>query len=192
MVNPGNIITNENKNRYLGRLVKITELYEDNTKTDGNNLHFLKDLSKNLIFRIQTPIRDDDYYLNSYVKIKPIKHYNYDMIGSDEMFIEVPDTFDDIDYITFPYVVELVTGSGLSERMRSDNILTKYRERGRRRRLAVTEHPAETSALPIHSHIRSSNPWSFNSSVIVNTINGQVEVELPMEVMRIIGRYLER
>jgi hypothetical protein len=192
MVNPGNIITNENKNRYLGRLVKITELYEDNTKTDGNNSHFLKDLSKNLIFRIQTPFRDDDYYLNSYVKIKPIKHYNYDMIGRDEMFIEVPDTIDDIDYITFPYVVELVTGSGLSERMRSDNILTKSRERGRRRRLAVTEHPAETSALPIHSHIRSSNPWSFNSSVIVNTINGPVEVELPMEVMRIIGRYLER
>jgi hypothetical protein len=42
MVNPGNIITNENKNRYLGRLVKVTELYSDNTKTDGNTTHFFK------------------------------------------------------------------------------------------------------------------------------------------------------
>lgn len=192
MVNPGNIITNENKNRYLGRLVKITELYPDNTKTDGNTTHFLKDISEEkIIFRIQTPFREDDYYLDKYVKIKPIKYYNWDMLGRDELYIEIPDTIDDIDYLSYPYVVELVTGSGLSKSMRSENMLNKSRIRTRRRRLALTEHPAETSVLPLNYHIRSTNPLSFNSSVILNTEEGQVEVELPQEIMEIISKYVE-
>ncbi len=192
MVNPRNIITNENKNRYLGRLVKITELYPDNTKTDGDTTHFLKDISEEkIIFRIQTPFREDDYYLDKYVKIKPIKYYNWDMLGRDELYIEIPDTIDDINYMLFPYVVELVTGSGLSENMRSENILNRSRVRTRRRRLALTEHPAETSVLPLNYHIRSQNPLAFNSSVIVNTDDGPEEIELPEEVMRIISRYVE-
>lgn len=192
MVNPANIITNENKNRHLGRLVKIIELYPDNTKTDANNLHFLKDMSnKNIIFRIQTPFREDNFYLDDYVKIKPIKYYTYDMIGREELFIKLPDTIDDINYMLFPYVVELVTGSGLSENMRSENILNRSRVRTRRRRLALTEHPAETSVIPLHTHIRSQNPLAFNSSVIVNTDDGPEEIELPEEVMRIISRYVE-
>ena len=104
MVNPGNIITNQNKNRYLGRLVKITELYPSN-KTDGFGDYFLKDLSEqNLIFRIQTPFREDEDYLNDYVKIKPVRNYNFDMIGRNEIFIGIPDTINDINYMLFPYV----------------------------------------------------------------------------------------
>jgi hypothetical protein len=174
MVNPGNIITNENKNRYLGRLVKITELYPDNTKTDGDTTHFLKDISEEkIIFRIQTPFKTDGYYLDKYVKIKPIKYYNWDMLGRDELFIEIPDTIDDINYMLFPYVVELVTGSGLSENMRSENMLNKSR------------------ILPLNYHIRSTNPLSFNSSVILNTKEGQIEVELPQEIMEIISKYVK-
>ena len=191
MVNPGNIITNQNKNRYLGRLVKITELYPSN-ETDGYGDHFLKDLSEqNLIFRIQTPFREDGYYLNDFVKIKPIRNYTFDMIGRNEIFIKIPDTTNDINYMLFPYVVELVTGSGLSENMRSENILHRNRVRSRRRRLALTEHPAETSVLPLNYHIRSQNPLPFNSSVILNTEEGQIEVELPLEIMENIARYIE-
>ena len=153
---------------------------------------FLKDISEEkIIFRIQTPFREDDYYLDKYVKIKPIKYYNWDMLGRDELYIEIPDTIDDIDYLSYPYVVELVTGSGLSKSMRSENMLNKSRIRTRRRRLALTEHPAVTSVLPLNYHIRSTNPLSFNSSVILNTEEGQVEVELPQEIMEIISKYVE-
>ena len=187
-VNPGNIITNENKNKYLGRLVKIKTLIPNN-KTDEYGMYFLQGFAdNNNIFRIMTPFRGDlDGYDNSVI-LKPIKLYG--LFDRENILIKVPNTIDNLDSNIFPNLVELVTGSGLSKSMEPNNILTRGRMRTRKRQLALTEHPVETHVLPIDSHKRSINPRPLNSSVILNTNDGPITVDVPIELMELISSYV--
>ena len=185
-ISPHDVITTENRDRHIGRFVKIILL--DNTNdTDLFGSYFVRELVDHTFKIINSnPFREftlDD----NFIALESVGN-DYD----EEILLNIPSRLLDILY-NKPYLVKLITGSNISSMFTIDNITRLNegaRDRRRRRRLTLTEHPAETSTLPLYSDRRSDNPLPFSSTVTLNTINGPLDVNIPLELLKIIASHI--
>ena len=198
-IDPRDIITTENRDMHIGRLVQIKltgnqQQVPGGGPTDIYGDHFIYELvDKTFKIVDSNPFRR--YALDdNFVALEPIHDYNnfFDM-NNAEILVRIPSTFSAAVLYPNNYIVKLLSGSGISNIFTRGNInrSTAARQDFRRRRgLALTEHPAETAVIPSHFARRATNPMPFDASVTVNTLDGPVEVEIPTNVMEIIRGYM--
>ena len=192
-IDPRDIITTENRDMHIGRLVQI-KMNRHNTETDIFGNYFIRELvDKTFKIIDSNPFRqyalDDDF-----VALEPIHDYNnfFDMNDAD-ILVDIPSTFSATALRDNDHIVKLLSGSGISNIFTRGNInrSTAARQDFRRRKgLALTEHPAETVVIPSHSVRRATNPMPFDASVIINTLDGPIQVEVPLNVMEVIRSFM--
>ena len=192
-IDPRDIITTENRDMHIGRLVQI-KMNRDNTETDIFGNYFIRELvDKTFKIIDSNPFRQ--YTLDdNFVALNPIHDYNnfFDMNDAD-ILVDIPSTFSATALRDNDHIVKLLSGSGISNIFTRDNINRSTAARKdfvRRKGLALTEHPAETAVIPSHSVRRATNPMPFDASVIINTLDGPVEVEVPKNVMEVIRSFM--
>ena len=192
-IDPRDIITTENRDMHIGRLVQI-KMNRDNTETDIFGNYFIRELvDKTFKIIDSNPFRQ--YTLDdNFVALNPIHDYNnfFDMNDAD-ILVDIPSNFSATALRDNDHIVKLLSGSGISNIFTRDNINRSTAARKdfvRRKGLALTEHPAETAVIPSHSVRRATNPMPFDASVIINTLDGPVEVEVPKNVMEVIRSFM--
>ena len=190
-IDPRDIITTENRDMNVGRLVQI-KMNKNIRETDIFGNYFIDELiGKTFKIIGNNPFRQ--YTLNdNFIALEPIHDYNnfFDMNDAD-ILLDIPSNFLDIGNSN--YIVKLLSGSGISNIFTRDNINRSTAARQdfvRRKGLALTEHPAETAVIPSHLARRATNPMPFDASVIVNTLDGPIQVELPPNVMEVISSFM--
>jgi hypothetical protein len=210
-INPANIITTQNKNNYIGRLVKIKEIIpnietefldeynmrETLWKIERPDLNFVMDQRRVAVthaqhFGLPVPgwVTNRDHIILS----TEDDRYN-EAAGYYNTILSIPNNMDEIYNNQFDYLIELVTDTGVSEMLTRDNIRRlnrNARDRRRLRQLALTEARIDTerSRLDLHSTQRVTNPTAFNATITINTMDGPTEVEVPEEIMEIIASYI--
>ena len=192
-IDPRDIITTENRDMHIGRLVQI-KMNRDNTETDIFGNYFIRELvDKTFKIIDSNPFRQ--YTLDdNFVALNPIHDYNNFFDTNDaDILVDIPSNFSATALRDNDHIVKLLSGSGISNIFTRDNINRSTAARKdfvRRKGLALTEHPAETAVIPSHSVRRATNPMPFDASVIINTLDGPVEVEVPKNVMEVIRSFM--
>ena len=209
-INPANIITTQNKNNYIGRLVKIKEIIpnlETAYLAEGFNIREMlwkigqpdpgllavqRRYAYTLLHDFGIPI--PGWVTNSDHVVLSIADDDDDDEYSD-VILSIPNNIDEIYNNQFDFFIELVTDTGVSEMLTRDNITRlnrNARDRRRLRQLALTEARIDTerSRLDLHSRQRAPDPTPFDATITINTMDGPTEVEVPVEIMEIISSYI--
>ena len=187
-IHPSDIITTENRDMHIGRLVQI-KIIRQNTHTDLFGNHFTPDLV-NKTFKIIDSHHYGQYATDdNFVALEPIHDYNhfFDM-DNEPLLITIPSNF--IDIRNIPYIVKLISFRNIFTRDNINRSTAARQDFRRRKGLALTEHPAETEVIPSHSARRATNPMPFDASVIINTKDGPLQVQVPENIMKKIKEYM--
>ena len=144
-----------------------------------------------MIFKISTPFRSHAgaAFNDDYVVLIPIDK-NIEGYVIDELFVRIPNNMDEVFNNQFSNLVELMTGSGVSQMLTRDNIRRlnrNARDRRRRRQLALTEPQWVTDILPLHSDRRATNPRPLDASVTIDTDDGPVNIDVPQDLLNLIA-----